>query len=181
MPNEKRLAEVRARAAAATKGPWEHCPNYGPQFYAYLGGSHLQGVGDLNFGVGDQAEADLAFALAARDDVDWLLERVAELEATLERYVGREPTVAEEMAYLNRCLNAVHDLCREAEKQATRWEHPLPVPEWVSAVREAAGPENRLEDEVAQLRKLLADRDREIAELKAAEPTLDDDQPGVPA
>lgn len=37
------------------------------------------------------------------------------------------------------------------------------------------------EAEVVRLRSVLADRDREIAELKAAEPTLDDDQPGVPA
>lgn len=35
-------------------------------------------------------------------------------------------------------------------------------------------------DDVAFLLDLLADRDREIAELKAAEPTLDDDQPGAP-
>ncbi|MFE3583743.1 hypothetical protein [Streptomyces vinaceus] len=34
---------------------------------------------------------------------------------------------------------------------------------------------------IAELESTLADRDREIAELKAAEPTLDDDQPGVPA
>lgn len=61
--------------------------------------------------------------------------------AELAKYVGHEPTVAEEMAYLNRCLNAVHGVCDEAEKQATRWEHPLPVPEWVATVREAASGE----------------------------------------
>jgi len=37
------------------------------------------------------------------------------------------------------------------------------------------------EAEVVRLQSVLADRDREIAELRAAEPTLDDDQPGVPA
>lgn len=67
--------------------------------------------------------------------------RVAELEATLERYVGQEPTVRDEMAYLHRCLNAVFSVCREAEKQATRWKDPLPVPEWVSTVRSAAAGE----------------------------------------
>ena len=30
---------------------------------------------------------------------------------------------------LSRCLDAVIDVCDDAEKQATRWEHPLPVPE----------------------------------------------------
>ncbi|MFD7554175.1 hypothetical protein ACFV9E_06495 [Streptomyces sp. NPDC059835] len=73
-------------------------------------------------------------------------ERVANLEATLERYVGQEPTVAEEMAYLNRCLNTVHDVCNAAEKQATRWEQPLPVPEWVAAVRHAASGGVLVED-----------------------------------
>ncbi len=37
-------------------------------------------------------------------------------------------------------LNAVTDLCDAAEKQATRWEHPLPVPEWVTVVRHAIDP-----------------------------------------
>ncbi|MEU0990467.1 hypothetical protein [Streptomyces sp. NPDC005953] len=70
--------------------------------------------------------------------VEWLVARVAELEADLARYVGHEPTVAEEVAYLRRCVTAVHDVCDGAEQQATRWEVPLPVPEWVETVRTAA-------------------------------------------
>lgn len=35
------------------------------------------------------------------------------------------------------CLTSIAALCDAAEKQATRWEHPLPVPEWVDAVRQA--------------------------------------------
>lgn len=58
--------------------------------------------------------------------------------AELAKYVGKEPTVLEEMTYLKRCLNAVHDLCDGAEKQAKRREDPLPVPEWVDRVRAAA-------------------------------------------
>lgn len=38
----------------------------------------------------------------------------ARLRAELEKYVGKEPTVAEEMAYLNRCIDAVLDLCARA-------------------------------------------------------------------
>lgn len=64
--------------------------------------------------------------------------RVAELETERKKYVGVEPTVAEELAYVNRCLNAVYAVCDAAEKQATRWENPLPVPEWVALVRNAA-------------------------------------------
>ncbi|MYR36300.1 hypothetical protein GTX14_04425 [Streptomyces sp. SID4944] len=67
--------------------------------------------------------------------------RITELEAELERYVGREPTVRDEMAYLQRCLNSVLERCDQAAAQAVRWENPLPVPEWVIAVREAASGE----------------------------------------
>lgn len=67
--------------------------------------------------------------------------RIAELEAQLERYVGKEPTVRDEMAYLQRCLNSVLELCDQAAAQASRWENPLPVPEWAIAVREAASGE----------------------------------------
>jgi hypothetical protein len=83
------------------------------------------------------------FITDAHDAVPTLVARVAELEATLERYVGKEPTVADEMAYLHRCLNAVFEVCRNAEKQAIRWENPLPVPEWVSDVRSAAAGEHK--------------------------------------
>ena len=60
------------------------------------------------------------------------------LREELAKYVGAEPTIAEEMAYLSDCLNAVHDLCNRAQVQAERWEQPLPVPEWVEQVRGAA-------------------------------------------
>ncbi|GHH29946.1 hypothetical protein [Streptomyces rubradiris] len=65
-------------------------------------------------------------------------DRIAELEKERARYVGAEPTIAEELTYLSRCLDAVLDLCEKAEKQATRWENPLPMPEWVAEVRAAA-------------------------------------------
>ncbi|MGV0098128.1 hypothetical protein [Streptomyces californicus] len=65
----------------------------------------------------------------------------ARLGTELERYVGKEPTVRDEMAYLQRCLNSVLELCDQAATQAVRWESPLPVPEWVVAVREAASGE----------------------------------------
>lgn len=67
--------------------------------------------------------------------------RIAELEAELAKYVGKEPTIADEMAYLRRCLNAVYEACDQAEKQATLREQPLPVPEWVDVVRQAADGE----------------------------------------
>lgn len=72
------------------------------------------------------------------EDTAELKRTVDKAEAELKKYVGVEPTVADESAYLTRCLNAVREVCDTAEKQATRWEQPLPVPEWVATVREAA-------------------------------------------
>ncbi|MFF8997083.1 hypothetical protein ACF1GW_30885 [Streptomyces achromogenes] len=80
----------------------------------------------------NEALSEAAEALREQRD------RIAGLEKERARYVGAEPTIAEELAYLSRCLDSVLDLCEKAEKQATRWENPLPVPEWVAKVRAAA-------------------------------------------
>lgn len=80
----------------------------------------------------NEALSDVAEELRARRD------QIAELETERKKYVGVEPTIAEEMAYLSRCLDAVYAVCETAEKQATRWEQPLPVPEWVALIRNAA-------------------------------------------
>jgi len=84
---EQQLTNIETRANAATPGPWELYEGYGPHFYAYLRGSHLQGIGTLNFGDGEAADADRAFVLHAREGVPALLaeirrlrDRVAELE-----------------------------------------------------------------------------------------------------
>ena len=182
----QREAEIASRAEAATPGPWELYEGYGKDYYAWMRGGHLRGVGTLDFGEGDDAEADRAFVLNAREDVDLLLAELAavraerdryraawqsasfraeargegilritrdresyqgwlkqeqahtqHLRSELAKYVGKEPTIAEEMEHLIHCLDAVSTVCDEAEKQATRWENPLPVPEWVATVRRA--------------------------------------------
>ncbi|MFF8659532.1 hypothetical protein [Streptomyces huasconensis] len=80
---------------------------------------------------GEDVPALLAELAAVRAELD-------QAQAELAKYVGKEPTVVEEMAYLNSCLNAAFDVCDQAEKQAKRWEQPLPVPGWVEVVRSAA-------------------------------------------
>jgi hypothetical protein len=83
-------------------------------------------------------------AIAARELLAELAAVRAERDKArteLSKYVGKEPTIAEEMDYISRCLNAVHDVCDAAEKQATRRERPLPVPKWVEQVRAAASGE----------------------------------------
>ncbi|WP_405794056.1 hypothetical protein [Streptomyces sp. NBC_01506] len=74
---------IRERAQAATPGPWEQYLEYGDDFYAFLGGSHLRGVGNLNFGDGEDAAADRAFTLHARTDVPALLAELDRVRAEL--------------------------------------------------------------------------------------------------
>lgn len=91
MRDTDRLAEIQTRAAAATPGPWELCEDYGPNFYGYLRGEYLQGVGDFYFGDGDQADADREFTTHARADVDWLiaeLTKARDENDVLERALG---------------------------------------------------------------------------------------------
>lgn len=68
-----RLAAIRSRAKAATQGPWQRATDYGPNFFANIDGPYLQGVGDFNLGVGEQAEADEALITHAQQDIAWLL------------------------------------------------------------------------------------------------------------
>jgi hypothetical protein len=75
------LDSIEARANAATPGPWDRYPQYGAHFYANTTGEHLTGIGDLNFGDGEQADADEAFVRHAREDVDALLAEVHRLRA----------------------------------------------------------------------------------------------------
>lgn len=80
-PTELELDEIDTRALAATDGPWERYEDYGPYFYANTSGEYLRGVGDLNFGVGEQADADEAFVRHAQEDVTVLLAEVRRLRA----------------------------------------------------------------------------------------------------
>ena len=84
----QQLDEIEARANAATPGPWEEHKPYGPDFYAYLRGPYLRGVGTLNFGDGEDAAADREFVKHAREDVDALLAEVRRLTARVTELEG---------------------------------------------------------------------------------------------
>lgn len=93
-----RLADIKAREEIATPGPWEPHTECGEHFYAYLGGSYLRGVGTLNFGDGEDADADREFTLKARTDVPWLVEQLeqarriaVELENQVARLTSTDP------------------------------------------------------------------------------------------
>jgi hypothetical protein len=94
-------------------------------------------IGEVEAAGQARLHAENETRIASRE-AETLRARVTELEAEQAKYVGAEPTIAEEMAYLSRCLDTVLDLCTKAEQQATRWEQPLPVPDWVTEVRKAA-------------------------------------------
>ncbi|MFB7162282.1 hypothetical protein [Streptomyces sp. NPDC056242] len=129
----EREAEIAARAEAASPSPWFlHADWPGRVFSESEFNHHIARV------TGTNPERNEAFIAHAREDVPALLAELAAVRTELAKYVGKEPTIAEEMEHLGRCLNAVYDLCDKAEKQAGRWEHPLPVPAWVEQVRAAA-------------------------------------------
>lgn len=113
-------------------GCWEEDESRCPDYSWKPDGARLELV------VGGEA----AGVYISRADVHGTLaepeKELAEARVELANYVGAEPTIAEEMAYLSRCLDSVLEVCDNAEKQANRWEQPLPVPEWVTSVRAAA-------------------------------------------
>jgi hypothetical protein len=92
---EQQLDDIETRADAATPGPWELYDGYGPHFYAYLRGSHLQGIGTLNFGDGEAADADRAFVLQAREDVPALLAEVRRLRVERDAFRDQRNRVFE--------------------------------------------------------------------------------------
>ncbi|WBP89493.1 hypothetical protein [Kitasatospora cathayae] len=132
------LDAIQARHDAATPGPW-----YADDTDILVGTPddlqpHPVWIGETaNPGTPNGGLTIAQFIAAARTDVEQLLARVRQLEAERALYVGVEPTIAEEMAELTRGYIAAHAVCDAAEKQATRWENPLPVPEWVAAIRAA--------------------------------------------
>lgn len=54
----------------------------------------------------------------------------ADAEAILDRFERESDTAAR--------LAAVLDICDREQRNAIRWENPIPVPEWVTTVQRAA-------------------------------------------
>jgi hypothetical protein len=106
--HDTRLAEMRERADAAHPGPWRRSDDEGSLERYVLSEDDLFAVSFGYRGNNTQAEAD--FVAHAREDVPALLAEVERLKTELAKYVGQEPTVAEEMAYLRRCIDAVDAL-----------------------------------------------------------------------
>lgn len=121
----------------------------------------------------------------AKDDLRLVLENVityaAGLEAERAKYVGAEPTIAEEMAYLSRCIDSVLDLCNAADAKGITSGGPFTV----EAVRKAADGlvERRsyppalpwaalMDDE--DLREFLGDLGAAVLDYYRSEPSVPD-------
>lgn len=110
---------------------------------------------------GDPLSAEVSLAQAVpllSAAVTGLRARVAELEAERKKYVGAEPTIAEEMAYLSRCIDSVLDLCDAAEGKGITSGGPFTV----EAVRKAADGlvERRSYPPALPWARLMDDEDR---------------------
>lgn len=118
-PTRPNLADIEARANAATEGPW--CTD---AWEIYQGTEYQPGlsmwIGETCRGTStpEQDQADAAFVAAARTDVPALLAEVRRLQAELA---------------------AVTALCDEQDMAARMFE--LPQPEWIRAVRAAINAE----------------------------------------
>jgi len=118
------LDPIRQRHQAATGGHWHlnrGSVDFDPNFVFAEHHGYEHGIGSLDFGDGDQADADREFVLNAHTDMGQLIAEVERLCAELADARDR--------------LNDVRVYCDRAERQALRWEHPLPVPEWAVEIR----------------------------------------------
>jgi hypothetical protein len=92
------LDAIETRKNAATPGPWERYAEYGPHFVANITGPYLRGVGDLNFGVGDQAAADEEFVKHAREDVAVMAAEIRRLRTERDELRGKFAEAAASVA-----------------------------------------------------------------------------------
>ncbi|MFD0405531.1 hypothetical protein [Kitasatospora sp. NPDC127116] len=79
------LGAIQARTDAATGGDWRYEAYAGLGKHGVLGAANIP-IGRLDFGDGDQADADRDFVLNAHRDVAALLARVRQLEAQLAEH-----------------------------------------------------------------------------------------------
>lgn len=111
----QQLNEIEARATAATPGPWEPYPGYGRTFYANITRGSMRGVGDLEFGDGDAAEADEKFVRHAQQDVTALLSYIRRLQEQRKYLIAQ---LAQRDAESGRSDEAVRQFLAEEQPAA---------------------------------------------------------------
>ena len=100
----ERLAEIEARAEAATEGPWEAWDR-GIGFEVHVNGEGLNSEFRETF-----RQADAEFIAAARTDVPALLAEVRRLQAAVERVRDRQgvPMTLPELAAIRAIVAVAH-------------------------------------------------------------------------
>jgi hypothetical protein len=111
--------------------PELECPVYGDlkfrdqrdgeRYSSMRTGSEL-GVGRTEYDPDALVDVDNPVAQWLKNSPAHAAALLAELDRTraeLKKYVGVEPTVADESAYLTRCLNAVRELCEAAKRDGS--------------------------------------------------------------
>ncbi|MDH6141122.1 hypothetical protein P3T35_003135 [Kitasatospora sp. GP30] len=83
--SDEQLTTIRARHQAATSGPWRNEP-YGGLGPETVLGPGMPAVAALDFGDGDQADADRDFVLNAHTDMAAVLAELDRLRAERDRY-----------------------------------------------------------------------------------------------
>ncbi len=78
---EKRIAEIRARLAAATPGPWDVLKSTGPDEVWEIGPIHSTRDGAL-----DARDADVDFVAHAAEDIPWLIANLRQSLRIAEAY-----------------------------------------------------------------------------------------------
>lgn len=111
--SHERLARIRKVHASATPGPWHFYKQYGPFFLGHEHHGYLNGIGQLEFGEGDQAKADRAFV---RQSPEFVAELLAEVDRL--RSACRNPDFT--------CLSGEYcDGCQASDDARTAMEREL--------------------------------------------------------
>ncbi|WP_431781779.1 hypothetical protein [Streptomyces chumphonensis] len=129
----ERLAEIAAREAAATRGPWGLDPEgvFGSGTVVAEVDGRERIVGELGFGVGEEADADREFVAHARADVPALLAEVGHLRGEVTQWRDQRNSVFETNAWLRERLEEsgharllaeldAHSRAREVERLRAR-------------------------------------------------------------
>lgn len=122
--NERRLAEIEARAAAATAGPWQanhgFCWTDGDPWNITPGENTAGPLVWGTFSRGLPLLDDLAFAAHAREDVPWLIEELRETRERLgllqARVRDRDALVARHRIVITKCERAKKSLRGELHR-----------------------------------------------------------------
>jgi hypothetical protein len=148
------LKEIRDRADAATKGPWHWAGNTDTRWLALCywepGAGRCQVMDFTRWGMQSATPRfgrDLMM-YAAHENVVYEVaptatsradRRVYRADITGIRHPDAEFIVnsRQDIDALLAIIDAVETVCAKHENGATRWENPLPVPEWISEIRAA--------------------------------------------